>query len=298
LSLEALNDHFAIDGHLTFMADENGLIKASISNVYADAEVYLFGGHITHFQPKGRPELLWLSPDALFEPPKAIRGGVPICWPWFGKDPVHLQRAQHGFVRNRHWKVIKSSALSSGETRLHLQIVDDEETKSLWPYAFRLELCITVGERLRMELTSTNTDNKAYTIGGALHTYFRVDDITGVKVSGLESVTYIDTTDDYTKKTSSAPITIDAETDRIYLDTKETCVILDGPERKIEVTKEGSATTVVWNPWVTKAKAMQDFSDDGYLQMLCIESVNTLEDSIHLKPGESHTLTQSITSTI
>lgn len=296
MTIDALNDRYGIVGHLAFIEGTNGLVKASITNSHASAEIYLFGAHITRFRPHGRSELLWMSPEAVFAPPKAIRGGVPICWPWFGKDPTHPQRAQHGFARNRHWHVIKSQMTANGETQLSMGLHDDDETMALWPYAFELEMRVTVGESLRMELVSTNIDSKAYTIGGALHTYFAIDDISTVKVHGLEGVTYIDTTDANTKKASDTPIVFDEETDRIYLDTTHTCRITDHSTRQIVITKAGSATTVVWNPWIEKAKAMQDFSDDGYTQMLCIESVNTLEDSVHLEPGESHTLMQSISA--
>ncbi len=297
MSVDTLDHRFAIKDHISFIEDVNGLTKASINNSFAEAEVYLFGGHITHFQPHGHAPVLWMSPDALFSPPKAIRGGVPICWPWFGKDADHPQRPQHGFVRNHLWTLYKTAALESGETQLRLQLHDDSETRKLWPHAFELELCVTVGKRLRIELISRNTDTQAYITGAALHTYFRVDDITTTRIEGLEGVTYIDTTDAYRKKVEDDPIKIDQEVDRIYLDTQDTCIITDlSLNRKIEVQKAQSATTVVWNPWIDKAEAMKDFSDDGYRKMLCIESVNTLEDSVYLEPGQSHTLMQSITA--
>ncbi len=294
MSIDTLDHQFAIKDHITFIEDENGLTKISISNSFAEAEVYLFGGHITHYKPHDHAPILWMSPDALFSPPKAIRGGVPICWPWFGKDARHPQRPQHGFARNHLWELYKTAALDNGETQLRLQLHDNSETRELWPHSFELELCVTVGKRLRMELISKNTDTNAYTIGAALHTYFHVDDINTTLIEGLEGVTYIDTTDEYKKKVENSPIKIDREVDRIYLDTQDTCIITDR-SRKIEVQKAQSTTTVVWNPWIEKAQAMKDFSDDGYREMLCIESVNTLEDSIYLEPGQSHTLMQSIT---
>lgn len=295
MPINTLNNRFGIHDHITFIEDDNGLTKALVSNSFATAEIYLHGGHITHFQPHDQAPVLWMSPLAVFSPPKAIRGGIPICWPWFGKHSEDPDKPQHGFARNQLWTVYHTAALQSGETELRLQLHDNSETRRLWPYTFELELCITVGEQLQIELITRNTDTRPYTTGAALHTYLHVADIDKAGIEGLDGVTYIDTADAYRRKIQQGAITINKEVDRIYLDTQHPCVLTDAAlNRKIQITKAQSATTVIWNPWKEKARSMKDFSDDGYRYMLCIESVNTLDDSVYLEPEQSHSLIQSI----
>jgi len=293
--LETLNSQFALTEHIIFQAGENGFPMARIDNGLATADVYLHGAHITAFQPQGCEPVLWMSPLAQFKNDKAIRGGVPVIWPWFGPHATDNHKPQHGFARTAQWQVSATKALPDGSTQLQLGLSDTPATRALWPFAFELNLNITVGVELRIELTSHNTGEHPFTAGAALHSYFSVADIADTYVDGLQSCNYINQLDNNKIKKQSDVIRIAQEVDCIYLDTEETCVIHDAKlSRQIHIKKTGSRSTVVWNPWAEKAKAMSDFSDEGYQQMLCIEAANAADDVCTLAPGETHTLSQII----
>lgn len=293
--IATLNEHFAITGHVRFLAGENGLPMARIENALATAEVYLYGAHITAFQPKGDEPVLWMSPLVQFQPGKAIRGGVPVIWPWFGPHATDSTKASHGFVRTAEWQVNSTEALADGSTQVRFRLTDNASTRALWPHAFALDLTITVGSELAIDLTSRNTGDQPFTASGALHTYFAVADVTQMVIEGLTECDYIDQLDGRQIKRQTGDIHIRREVDRIYVNSDDTCIIHDALlSRKIQVKKAGSQTTVVWNPWIEKARAMADFSDEGYQHMVCIEAANAAEDVVRLAPGEAHTLSQII----
>jgi len=290
-----LNDSFGIDGHVDFRTGEGDLPQAVISNPLASAEVYLHGAHVTAFQPRGAEPLLWMSDRAEFRADKAIRGGIPVAWPWFGPHPTDEALPQHGFARVLDWSVAATGVLTDGRTELRLQLTDDERTRALWPHAFDLEIRVVVGASLTVELRTRNSGSESYEIGGALHTYFRVGDIERVAIDGLDGRDYLDQLDGHRVKRQSGIISFAGEVDRVYLDTAGACII-DDPTlgRRIRAAKTGSRTTVVWNPWVDKARRMADFPDDGYLQMVCIEATNAASDIHRVPPGGDHVLSQTI----
>jgi len=292
--IEQLNTQYGLGSQLSFQSGEGGLIKAVISNKHADAEIYLHGGHLTHFQPKNTPAVIWMSEQALFTKDKAIRGGIPICWPWFGPHTTDSSLPQHGFARNSEWSVIASESFPDGSTRLCLGLQGDGAS-SLWPHPFELVLAVTVGIQLQLALTAMNTGSESIELGAAFHTYFTVGDSSVIRVSGLDGCEYLDKPDNYALKSQQGDINIAGEVDRVYLQTMDDCVI-DDPvlKRKIVISKEGGASTIVWNPWMRNAKAMADFNDDGYRSMVCIESANAADDVRVLEPGECHTLVQKI----
>jgi D-hexose-6-phosphate mutarotase len=292
--IDSLNQQHAIDGHVVFTNGRGDLPLAMISNSLAEAEIYLHGGHITAFQPRPvEHPILWMSDSALFKGGKAIRGGIPICWPWFGPHPDDSSKPQHGFARISPWTVRNTAALDDGSTQIHLQMHADAATRSLWPYPVELELCVTIGSRLQVELISHNQGTETVAVGGALHSYFTVGDIDRVTVEGLDGRDYLDQPDEYRRKRQKGPIMIDAEVVRIYLDTTADCVLIDPVlSRTIRIAKRGSNSTVVWNPWIAKAQQMADFPNQGYRTMLCIETCNAHEDVRQLAPGAEHRLTQ------
>ena len=297
MDINVLNELFAIPGHLHFEAREGGLTRAVVDNAYATCELYLHGAHVTSFIPKTGSELLWLSESARFEQSRAIRGGVPICWPWFGPDPEAKGRPQHGFVRDREWTLFGTSVNAAGETVVRLGLQDSKATMALWPHPFLLEYAVTVGESLTLELTTRNEGGTPMHLSQALHTYLRVDAIEKVLIDGLEGRTYIDKVRDEARGVQEGPLAITAETDRIYEEDAPSCLLHDG-SREIVVSKSGSASSVVWNPWAEKAKAMADFDDEGYRRMVCIETANAASDARTLLPGQSHTLRQNIALTL
>jgi len=256
-----------------------------ISNKAAEAKITLQGAHIFHFQPKGQAPLLWVSESASFEKGKAIRGGIPVCWPWFGPHPTDTTLPNHGFARTSLWKHIKTEEVNDKETKVILGLNSSSESLQLWPYHFELILEVSIGAELRVTLISKNMDTKAFTITDALHTYLAVDDISTVYVDGLDQKDYYDKTEDSFNNIQEGRLFFSQETDRIYQRITSTLSVHD-QNRCIRVQTEGSQTVVIWNPGEALAKTMPDLSD--YKTMLCVESANALNDAPLIKPNESH----------
>ncbi|MBG86901.1 MAG: hypothetical protein CMO80_08385 [Verrucomicrobiales bacterium] len=291
---DPLNRRFGLDNRIKFSKYKE-LTVATIQNEHAVAKVCLHGGHVMSFKPHGHDEVLWMSSEAVFEAPKPIRGGVPVCWPWFSQHPDNQELPQHGFARNRQWSVDSSEMRSDGRTRFSLVLRDGAQTHDIWAHAFELVLNIIVGTDLRLELVSRNTGTEPIVVGGALHTYFSIGEIGQVSIEGLDGRSYLDQLDSMKEKQQDGAITIGEEVDRIYINTEDTCVIHDRKlARQIHVAKEGSRSTVVWNPWIDKAKRMGDFVNDGFQEMLCIETTNAHDDLHTIQPGEEHRMVQTI----
>ena len=264
---------------------------ADIMNPAGEAKVALHGGQVLSFRPRDQEPVLWLSAQSHFETGKAIRGGIPVCWPWFANHPTDKTKPAHGFVRTAVWAVSESETLADGRTRLKLSLADSEATRQLWPHRFHLAIDITVSDLLQIKLSATNTDHEPFICGGALHSYFNISSISNIMIQGLAGCPYIDKVDQGRRKMQDGAVSIQRETDRIYLDTEAECIIEDsGLHRCIGIAKGGSRTTVVWNPWIDKARRMKDFGDDEYNHMVCVETVNAETDVISLAPGDTHTL--------
>jgi glucose-6-phosphate 1-epimerase len=288
---QELDARFGVPGHIRFAAGQGGLTVAEISNAHANAAVALHGGHVLAFQPRGQAPVLWVSRHAVYAPAMPIRGGIPICWPWFGPHPEDASKPAHGFARTRPWRVLETGGAPGGATTIRLGLTDDEATRALWPHPFELELALVVGARLGVTLTARNTGESAFTCGGALHSYFAVGDPAAITIVGLDGRDYLDKVDGGARKRQHGEVTIAGETDRVYLDTEETCTIVDPAlGRRIAVVKSGSRTTVVWNPGAEKARRLQDFGDDEYREMVCVETANAGPDTVTLQPGASHRL--------
>lgn len=295
IELETLNDKFALPGYLAFRAGEGDLPVADINNHHASAVVALYGGHVLSFQPHGQKPVLWLSRHSRYQPGQPIRGGIPVCWPWFGPHPTDPGLPAHGFARILLWEVLGGEILPDERTRLRLGLNDSEATRALWPHPFRLEILITVGPALQVDLVVFNPGDKAYNCTGALHTYFNVSQATTIQVYGLEDAAYLDTVDASLQKVQAGPVTISGETDRIYLNTANDCAIEDPHwQRRIHIGKAGSRSTVVWNPWINKSKRLPDFGDEEYTGMVCIEAANTANDVVMVMPAGEHRLSTTI----
>lgn len=271
-----------------------GMPHARLTAGDATAEVALQGAHVLSYARAGEPPILWMSRQAIFAPGKPVRGGIPVCWPWFGPHPTDPALPAHGFVRTRLWELAGAAERGDG-IALTLRLADDEQTRALWPHPFALALTVTLAESLTVELVAQNTGDGPVTVGGALHSYFAVADVTRVAIMGLEGAPYLDQLTGQTHE-QAGPVTIGAEVDRVYSDTTATCRIVDPVlGRTISVAKHGSRSTVVWNPWVAKARRLADFADDEYTTMICVETANAFADTITLAPGATHTLTAVIT---
>jgi glucose-6-phosphate 1-epimerase len=286
---EKLHATHAISGHVGIYAGQNGLPVIQVNNAFASAHIYLQGAHITHFQPHGEPALLWLSKSSRFQNGAPIRGGIPICWPWFGPHSSNTTFPAHGFARTATWTLIKTCAEKDGSTTIELELCDNEQTRQWWPHAFILRYRVQVGKTLTIQLITLNNGNNPCVYHEALHTYFAISSIHAVSVTGLENTFYIDKVAGGARQQQRGPITFQGETDRVYVHTDTTTSIVDGT-RTIIIEKEGSLSTVVWNPWIAKAKAMSDFGDNEWPEMVCVESANALENTLTLLPGATHTL--------
>ena len=293
--LAQLNQRFALPGQLVFKTGPENFPVAEIVNEHALVLVSIYGGQVLMYQPLGQEPVLWLSDLSFFEEGTAIRGGIPICWPWFGPHPTDSDKPAHGFARVQMWEVVGSISTPDRLTKLRLKLRRNAETRALWPHSFELEIIVTVGPALTVELIAHNQGQEAMTCGAALHSYFTVSKIGDVAVLGLEEDVYIDKLDSNGHKQQSGPITFTAETDRIYLDTTADCIIDDpGLARRIRVAKQGSRSTVVWNPWHDKAQRMADFPDEAYHYMLCVETTNAADDLVTIPPGQEHRLVTQI----
>jgi len=294
-SPELLNQQFSIAGQVQFRSDAGGLPVAIIENQYATAQIALQGAQVVAFHPHGAEPVLFQSAHAVHAPGTAIRGGIPICWPWFGAHPSDPAKPQHGFVRTSMWAVLATGTLDDGATEVQLGLGDTPETRALWPHRFQLLVTVRIGRELRVALETRNAGDQPVQVTEALHTYVAVGDIGALVVRGLEGVEYGDKVDGWRRKVQEGPISIVGETDRVYVHTSATCSI-DDPvlHRRVHVEKEGSQSTVVWNPWVERAREFADFGPDEYRGMICVEVGNALDDVVTIDAGAFHRLATTI----
>jgi glucose-6-phosphate 1-epimerase len=275
---------------------KGGLPMLKIQTPWSDAEIYLHGAHVTHFQKKGEPPLLFLSRQSKFATDKAIRGGVPICYPWFGSRAG--EAAAHGFARISAWEFLEGVTAPDGAVRVRLGL-PQKNLKPEWAPR-RTEFIVTAADTLTMELAATNTSpDKTLEIENCLHTYFHVGDITAIAIAGLQGATYLDnSTDGKGRRTvDNDPILkVTRETNRIYLDTTHNVEIRDEKLRRtVQVQKFNSHSTVVWNPWTTQ-KLGDDFDQAEHQNMVCVEAGNVKENKIMLSPNQISRLKVVISS--
>jgi D-hexose-6-phosphate mutarotase len=289
--LHHLNQQHAIENHVQLREIADGVIIAEVSNQHALANITLQGAHVATFQPRGEEPLIWLSPKAKFAPGKSIRGGVPLCWPWFGPHKTDSSLPGHGFARTVPWQLLQTRANEDGSTFLRFGLIESDTTRTQWPHSCTAQLEVTVGKALRVELITSNTGNAPFELSEALHTYFYISDVGNMSIRGLEGCDYLDKVQDFARCTQQGPIVIESEVDRVYVNTEADCVIEDkGLKRAIRIAKQGSKSTVVWNPWTEKAEKMGDFGPALHRDMVCVESGNALENTLTVQPGETHRL--------
>lgn len=291
MTLTDLNQTFAIPGHVTFKEGPGGLTVAEVANSQAESTLALQGAHIMTFTPRGQEPVVWLSKFAKFAPGKSIRGGVPVCWPWFGPHATDATLPGHGFARTVMWDVLETKAMDDGATFLRFGLIETEATRAQWPHASTVQLEVTVGKALRVELVTRNTGKAPFVLGEALHTYFHIGDVSKMKITGLEGCDYLDKVGGTARKIQEGAIVIESEVDRVYLNTSADCLIEDsGLKRRIRVAGQNARSAVVWNPWVEKADKMGDFGPEGHRGMVCVETANAVENVVTVKPGEEHRL--------
>ncbi len=279
---------------LTHKQYDNGFKYLEVVNESARAKIALQGAHLFHYKRVGEVPLIWLSQKSFFEHGKVIRGGIPVCWPWFGKHPNDSELPQHGFARNSLWELKETHEIDAHTTEVILQLQPSAEHFKLWPHTAELFLTITISRTLTLALRSKNCDTHTFEISSALHSYFAIDDIENVSVKGLAGRSYFDKVTGQ-EQTQQGSLTITKEVDRIYQNV-DYPVTLHDKSRTIEVNARGSSSTVIWNPWRENSISMGDMENDSYKTMLCIEAANALGDTILLAPGEEHTLTVVISA--
>ncbi len=275
-------------GRVLFLEGRGDLPMIEISTPWSAAEVYLHGAHVTHFKKNDERPLLFLSQVSRFENAQPIRGGIPIVFPWFGPRPGF---GQHGFARVKAWELKEFVPALDGSVSVRFGLPETPDAAKFPP--FTVDYIVTVNQSLALELIVTNqSKDQVFTYEDCLHTYFDVGDIKEVSIKGLKGAGYVDKVDNFSAKTEAQDlIQIDSEVDRTYLNTTGIIEIRDASVgRLIRITKEGSASTVVWNPWIEKAQEMSDFGNDEYQRMVCVESGNVGSNAIKLPPGGSSSL--------
>jgi len=275
-------EEFSLPAALSVQPGQGDLPRLTIETDHCTAAQYLHGATVTHWQPAGHEPVLFTSGQAVFRDGKAIRGGVPICFPWFGSHPADADAPSHGLVRTVPWQLTQTAQGPAGVETQMVTTVDQ----------LHADYRVTFGKQLTLNLTVTNITDTDQTFETALHSYFVVGDVRQINIAGLEHAPYIDQLQNNKRCTQDEnPLTFAAETDRIYTDNQATCVLTDPViGRQITVEKLGSRSTVVWNPWIDKAHRLADFGDDEWTGMCCVESANIGDDAVRLAPGASHTL--------
>ena len=293
-SIEELDRRFAITGVAHVVAGNGGLPKVRITSPMASAEIYLHGAQVTSWRPAGAEEVLFLGEHALWEDGHAIRGGIPICFPWFRAKADDPRAPAHGFVRTKAWQ-LESIARDGDAVTVSMSTASDEGTRKWWPGEFRLVHRVTFGSELKLELTVTNTGSTSLRLEEALHAYHRVGHVENIRLVGLDGVSYLDNTDSNREKRQCGDVVLTAQTDNAYLNTQHALELVD-PElrRRILIAKENSLTTVVWNPWREGTQLLSDLGDDEWQHMVCAEASNILTFALILAPGQQHTITMSI----
>ncbi|MFA6508248.1 MAG: D-hexose-6-phosphate mutarotase, partial [Treponemataceae bacterium] len=280
---------FSIPKILEVVEGRGGLPMVKVTNQFADAEIYLHGAHVTRFDPKGEKPMIWTSPTSPFADGKSVRGGIPVCFPWFGPHKTVKDFPVHGFVRFRSCELLETAQLSDGRTRAVFGLKANDATRAFWAHDFSLEMTVTIGKSLELALSVTNTSKEAFTYEDCFHTYFAVGDTAKATVTGLDGVGFLNRGKGDARTVQSGDLTPAGETTHIYTLSPAKSAILDSVnKRKIVAEQCGLANTVVWNPWEASAAKNPEMAG-MWNQFLCVEAANCIDSMITLLPGCSHT---------
>jgi len=290
-----LNKSLTIPGGVQIVEGNGGMRKIQIQNAAATGEIYLHGAQVTSWKPAGADEILFVSEKSHWEEGRAIRGGIPVCFPWFRAKADDPKAPAHGFARTKEWRV-ESITTDQGESVcVYLSTESDDATRQWWPFDFRLEYRVTVGSVLKLELKTENTGQSALRFEEALHTYFRVGDVEQAMVRGLDGADYLDNRDGNRTKRQVGDLRLVAQTDNAFVGASGPVEIEDESlGRRLKTEKRNSNSTIVWNPWRDGAASMSDLGLEEWGRMLCVEGGNILDRAIELEPKESHTMTIEI----
>jgi glucose-6-phosphate 1-epimerase len=292
--IDTLNRKFGIPNVVEVASGNGGLPKISVTAPSASADIYLYGAQVTSWQPANAEEVLFLSEHSHWQDGRAIRGGIPICFPWFRSKVDDATAPAHGFVRTKEWRL--DSVKADGDSVVVIcSTENDESAHRWWPHTFRLQHVISVGSSLRLQLIVTNTGQTPFHFEEALHTYFRVSQAESVSIHGLDRITYLDNTDGNREKIQSGDLILTSKTDNAYIDTRGAAELIDPAwHRTLRTEKVNSATTVVWNPWQEGAASLSDLGKDEWHRFACVEASNILSSAISLAPGQEHRMRATI----
>jgi D-hexose-6-phosphate mutarotase len=271
---------------------KNGIQSIALTNKHCSAEFLVYGAQVVSFKPLATQDLLWRSNTTHYCEGKPVRGGIPLCFPWFGPHKTDRNLPAHGFARTSHWTIESITDLSDESTQLILTFASNDFTKTLWPFDFSARVVIIAGASLDVTLHYTNTATSPFTVTSALHSYFNISDIGNIVIDGLQNKTYLQGTDStQCELQQEQRLSVTKEENRRYNGHDGTCTIIDkGFNRKIIVSKRNSNCTVVWNPWIESTRTFADMEPDGYKTMICVEAANIGEYAVTLKPGESSSI--------
>jgi glucose-6-phosphate 1-epimerase len=290
-----LDRRFGIPGVAKVCEGNGGLPRVQVTGSFGEGEIYLHGAQVTSWKPRDQDEVLFLSSKSRWEEGRAIRGGIPICFPWFRAKADDPHAPAHGFVRTKLWQ-LESIAEAEGGVAVTMFTESDEETRRWWPAEFRLVHRVRFGSDLSLELVCINTGTSPLRFEEALHTYNRVADVRQARVLSLDNARFLDNTDSNKEKTQLGDVALTSQTDNAYLNTQNTVDLVDPKmRRQIRLKKSNSLTTVVWNPWREGAAGLSDLGDGEWAQFFCVEASNILGAAVNLEPGAEHKMTAVLT---
>jgi glucose-6-phosphate 1-epimerase len=290
--LKELNERFGLSGAVRFDAGPGGLTRAKIATDAATAEIFLQGAHVARWRPASAAHpVLFLSEKSHFEMGKAIRGGVPLVFPWFAERKDGLPGGMHGFARTLPWEVVAAERRPEG-VALSFKLLPNQTTRDVGFDHFVLVYEVVVGERLTLALEVENVGDTPLTFEEALHAYYSVSDVRQIEVSGVGETDYLDRADGAKRKHAGpGAIHFAGETDQLHLNTQATVTISDpASKRRVVIEKRGSKSTVVWNPWIEKASGLADLGAEAWPHFVCVEPANAAENAVTLAPGVVHTM--------
>jgi len=289
-SVDELRNRFTLPGLAEVQSGRNGLPCVQITSAHATGTMYLHGAHVTSWAPAGGNDVLFVSEQARYEDGRAIRGGIPVCFPWFGALAGRPDAPAHGCVRTKSWQLDAVEDTPDG-VRVSMSTASDAETRRDWPFDFRLAARVTFGASLAFDLAVDNTGGTPFTFEEALHTYYRVGNVQTARVRGLEGIRYLDTLDQHRERAADDAIVFGSEVDRIYLGTAQPIRLDDlALGRHFRIETANSSTTVVWNPWIRKARSLADLGDDEWRHFVCVETCNVSPRPVPLGPGARHVM--------
>lgn len=307
--LNELKQRFAVSGAIEFSEISPGFIHLKITNEHAHAVISLYGGQLLEFKPHDQHEpLIWLSEKAVFQQGKAIRGGIPVCWPWFGEyeleeleEPAAESMPAHGYARISHWQLDSVKSLADGQTELLLHLPQENIPRHLHAirqfFHCQLALKITIGKALKLELISHNHGLKTVPLTYALHSYFNISNIHDIELIGLEQQTYLDKLNAGQAAQQTTALRFAGETDRVFIDSDTAIRLIDTKlKRSIVISKENSHSSIIWNPWQETSARMSDMTEPGWLSMVCIEAANVAKNKVLLGAGETQRMKVTISA--